>query len=123
MFVLQCERPGFDPGVEKIPWRRKWLPTPVFLPEESHGQRSLVGYSPQVAKSRTQLSNFTFTFTLMRTARFICVCFNSVFCVVIFDVLCLATMWCRHATILLELDFLSLYLETRALRNTYLDHL
>ena len=29
----------------KIPWRRKWQPTPVFLPGESHGQRSLVGYS------------------------------------------------------------------------------
>ena len=31
---------------EKIPWRRKWWPTPVFLPGESHGQRSLAGYSP-----------------------------------------------------------------------------
>ena len=30
----------------KIPWRREWLPTPVFLPGESHGQRSLKGYSP-----------------------------------------------------------------------------
>ena len=30
----------------KIPWRREWLPTPVFLPGESHGQRSLVGYDP-----------------------------------------------------------------------------
>ena len=33
--------------VGKIPWRRKWQPTPVFLPRKSHGQRSLVGYSPQ----------------------------------------------------------------------------
>ena len=40
----QCGRPGFDPWVSKIPWRRKWHPTPVFLPGESHGQRSLVGY-------------------------------------------------------------------------------
>ena len=39
-------------------------PTPVFLPRESHGRRSLVGYSPRVAKSRTLLSDFTFTFTL-----------------------------------------------------------
>ena len=38
--------PGFDPWVRKIPWRRAWQPTPVFLPEESHGQRSLAGYSP-----------------------------------------------------------------------------
>ena len=36
----------FDPWVGKIPWRRKWQPTLVFLPGESHGQRSLVGYSP-----------------------------------------------------------------------------
>ena len=35
------------PGLERSPtWRRAWQPTPVFLPEESHGQRSLVGYSP-----------------------------------------------------------------------------
>ena len=32
--------------VRKIPWRRAWKPTPVFLPGESHGQKSLVGYSP-----------------------------------------------------------------------------
>ena len=39
-------RCGFDPSVRKIPWRQKWQPTPVFLPGESHGQRSLAGYSP-----------------------------------------------------------------------------
>ena len=38
-------RQGFDPWVMKIPWRRKWQPTPVFLPGKSHGQRSLGGYS------------------------------------------------------------------------------
>ena len=37
---------GSIPGLGKIPWRRKWQPTPVFLPGEFHGQRSLVGYSP-----------------------------------------------------------------------------
>ena len=47
---LQCRRPGFDPWVGKIPWRRKWQPTPVLLPGESHGQRSLVGYSPRSRK-------------------------------------------------------------------------
>ena len=36
----------FDPSVGKIPWGRKWVPTPVFLPGESHGQKSLMGYSP-----------------------------------------------------------------------------
>ena len=36
----------FNPWVRKIPWRRKWQPTTVFLLGEFHGQRSLVGYSP-----------------------------------------------------------------------------
>ena len=43
----QCRRHGFDPWVGKIPWRRAWQPTPVFLPRESRGQRSLVGCTPQ----------------------------------------------------------------------------
>ena len=38
-------RPEFNPWIRKIPWKREWLPTPVFLPGESHGQRSLMGYS------------------------------------------------------------------------------
>ena len=42
----RCKRPGFDPWVGKIPWRRAWQPTPIFLSGESHGQRSLVGCSP-----------------------------------------------------------------------------
>ena len=37
---------GSIPGLGRFPWRRKWQPTPVFLPGESHGWRSLVGYSP-----------------------------------------------------------------------------
>ena len=45
-FCLPCRRPGFDPWVGKIPWRRKWQPTPVFLPGEPHGKRNLVGCSP-----------------------------------------------------------------------------
>ena len=56
---LQYGRTGFDLWIGKIPWRRKWQPTPVFLPGESHGWRSLVGYSPRVAKIRTRLSDFT----------------------------------------------------------------
>jgi len=40
-----CKRHGFDPWVGKIPWRGPWQPTPVFSSGESHGQRSLVGYS------------------------------------------------------------------------------
>ena len=44
---LQCRRPRFNPWVGKIPWRREWPPTPVFLPGEPHGQRSLSSYSPR----------------------------------------------------------------------------
>ena len=44
---LQCRRPMFNPWIGKIPWRRAWQPTPVSLPGEYHGQRSLVSYSPR----------------------------------------------------------------------------
>ena len=44
------KRCGFDPWLWKIPWRRAWQPTPVFLPGESCGQRSLAGYSPWITK-------------------------------------------------------------------------
>jgi len=56
--ACQCrtrKRCGFDPWVGKIPWRRAWQPTSVFLPEESHGQRSLASYSPRITRSWTQL--------------------------------------------------------------------
>jgi len=36
----------FDSWIKKIPWRRKWQPTPVFLPEKPQGQKTPVGYSP-----------------------------------------------------------------------------
>ena len=42
----QYKRHRFDPWVRKIPWKRKWQPTPIFFPEKSHGQRSLMCYSP-----------------------------------------------------------------------------
>ena len=51
--ICQCRRHKrceLDPWVRKIPQRRKWQPTLVFLPGESHGQRSLVGYSPRSRK-------------------------------------------------------------------------
>ena len=52
-FTSQCRRHrgfGFDPWVGMIPWRRQWWPSPVFLPRESCGQRSLVGYSLEGCK-------------------------------------------------------------------------
>ena len=47
--ACQCRRHKrfwFDPWIGKIPWSRKWLPTPVFLPGIFHGQRSLASYNP-----------------------------------------------------------------------------
>ena len=55
---LQLGRPGFEPWVGKISWRRERLPTSVFLPGEFRGQRSLAGYSPWGRKESTWLSNF-----------------------------------------------------------------
>ena len=52
--TCQCRRCGLNPWVGKIPWRRKWQPTLVFLPEKSHGQRSLVGMVHGVKKSQTE---------------------------------------------------------------------
>ena len=51
----------FNPRIRKIPWRRKWQPTPVLLPGKFHGQRSLVGYSISFLyiRNRTRLSDFT----------------------------------------------------------------
>ena len=52
----------FDPWIRKIPWRRKWQPTLVFLPEKSHGQRSLTDYNAWSCKEYDmieQLSMYT----------------------------------------------------------------
>ena len=43
---LAMQETWFNPWVREIPWRRDWQPTPVFLPGEFHGQRSLAGYCP-----------------------------------------------------------------------------
>ena len=59
----RCRRLGFNPWVQKIPWRRKWQPTPVFLPRESHGQRSLVGCSPWGHKE-SDMTDFHFILTV-----------------------------------------------------------
>ena len=51
---------GSIPGLRRLLWRRKWQPTPVFLPGKSHGQRSLVGYIVHgFAQSQTQPKGFS----------------------------------------------------------------
>ena len=63
----QCGRSGFNPWVRKIPWRRKWQPTPIFLPEESHGRRSLVGYSLWGHKESDTTEQLHFSYTHTHT--------------------------------------------------------
>ena len=51
---LQCRKPGFDPWFRKIPWRRKWQPTPVFLPGKSHDRGAQQATVHGIAKSPTE---------------------------------------------------------------------
>ena len=80
-------RPGFDSRVGKIPWRRKWQPTPVFLPGEFYGQRSVASYSPwghilsDMTERLTQHCKIYHCFIILNS-NFSCVC------------LCLVTQSC-----------------------------
>ena len=56
----------FGPWVGKIPWRRKWQPTPVFLPRESHGQKNLAGNSPQGHKESDTTEQLTLSLSTVR---------------------------------------------------------
>ena len=60
---MQFRRPRFDSWVRKISWRRKWQPTAVFWPGESHGQRSLAGYSPWGHKESDTTEGLTLSHT------------------------------------------------------------
>ena len=66
---LQCRNTGFDPWDGKIPWRRKWQLTPAFLPGESHGQRSLVGYTPWGRKESDMTERLHFLSLSLFTSR------------------------------------------------------
>ena len=61
--ACQCGRPGFDPWVGKIPWRREWQPTPIFLTREIHEQRRQAGYSPWGRKELDTTEQLTHTHT------------------------------------------------------------
>ena len=62
--LLAMQETWVQSQVRKIPWRRKWQPTPVFLPGKSHGQRSLVGYSPWGHKESDMTEQRTHTLCL-----------------------------------------------------------
>ena len=58
---LQCRRPGSDPWIGKISWGWEWLPTPVFWPQQFHGQRSLAGYTPWGCKESNPAEQLSFS--------------------------------------------------------------
>ena len=60
-----CRRHRFHSWVRKISWQRKWQPTPVFLPAESHGQRIVAGYSPWVRKESDMTERLTLSHSLI----------------------------------------------------------
>ena len=62
--LLAMWETGFDSRIRKIPWRRAWLSTPVFLPGEFHGQRSLMGYSPLGHKEWDMTERLTLSLSL-----------------------------------------------------------
>ena len=62
-----CRRPGFDPWVGKILWRRKWQPTPVLLPGKSHGWRSVVGPRGHKESDTTEQLHFIYFFNWLLT--------------------------------------------------------
>ena len=89
--TCQCrrfERCRFNSWVGKIPWRRAWQPTLVFLPGESHGQRSLVGYRPQGHKESDMTEPLsmhtciTITMTTTDAVIFTFCVLNIIFCLI-----------------------------------------
>ena len=72
-----ARRHEFNPRIGKIPWSRKWQPTPIFLPAKLHGQRSLAGYSPwghKESDTTEQLNNKARTHTIIRL-----ICFRDLY--------------------------------------------
>ena len=100
----QCRGPGFDPLVGKIPWRREWQPTSIFLPEEFHGQKSLAGYSPWGCRIRHDWVTNTFIFIflsctsrallIIRIKKFFKTCWIST-CLILYNIplLCQTLPW------------------------------
>ena len=79
--ACQCRRHQrwwFNPWVRKILWRRAWQSTPVFLPGESHGQRSLAGYSPYYLKEQGAVESTECTYIGISE----CMCVHQHVCIV-----------------------------------------
>ena len=74
MICPQCKRCRFDPWVGKIPWRRRWQPTPVSLPGKSHGQRNRAGYTQFMGSQRVGydwMTNYSYEMETVSSLRMI----------------------------------------------------
>ena len=92
----RCKGYGLDPWVGKITWRRKWQPTPVFFPGQSHGQRSLVGYGSwghKESDTTEHMCAHTHTHTHVHTRVLTHMCAHRDTCVHT----CTCTRVCTHA--------------------------
>ena len=107
----QCrrrKRQRFNPCIGKIPWRRAWQPTPVFLPGESHGQRNLAGYNPWGRKESDTTEWLTHT---ARAHTHTGVAFVVVVIICIYPAWCLfselpgSVVWCLILILILLLVF------------------
>ena len=77
--ACQWRRLRFDPWSRKIPWRRKWQPTQVFLPGKSYGHRTLVSYSPWGWKNQTWIRNWKHARTHTHTHTHTLICLETEF--------------------------------------------
>ena len=97
---LQCGRPGFNSWVGNILWRRKWQPTPVLLSGESHGWRSMVGYSPWGRKESDTTKRLHFTYNVALCYLFVlsilCYFFHYMDLFKIFNFLLIEYFLCFH---------------------------
>ena len=75
----------FQPWVGKIPWRKKWQPTPVFLPGKSHGRRSLIGYCPWGRKESDTTERLHFTSLHFTSSLNYAVCLAAQLCLTLCD--------------------------------------
>ena len=85
-----------DPWVGKIPWGKEWHPTPIFLPGESHGQRSLAGYSPWGRKESDMTERLTLTQAAIIAGNLYCACRHDDFHIKSYLFCCISTVTCRH---------------------------
>jgi len=76
-FAYGAEDMGLTSGSGRFPWRRKWQPTPVFLPGEFHGQRSLMSYSPWSCKESDMTEQIT-PLHLMSSTPLLILCVGSI---------------------------------------------